>query len=95
MAKAIKDNKCLVPVEYLRGTWMFNVAAGTTETESFPLTGNYPDNPVVMVSANTDTYSSDVVAFGYVDEDNAQIVVGVTNNSAVVVDGYNVNFVVI
>lgn len=95
MAKGIKDNKCLVPVEYLRGTWMFNVAAGATETESFPLTGNYPDNPVVMVSANTDTYNADVVTFGYVDEDNAQIVVGVTNNSSAAVDGYNVNFVVI
>lgn len=95
MAKAIKPNKCLVDVAFMRGTWMFDVAAGTTETESFPLSGNYPDNPVIVVSANTDTYSSDVVAFGYIDEDNTQVVVGVTNNSAAAVSSFNVNFIVI
>lgn len=95
MANVIKDNKCFIPALFLRGTWNFDVDAGSTETEAFPLSGNYPDNPVVLVTANDANYTGDVVVFGYVDEDNSQFVVGVTNNGSSGVTGYNVNFVVI
>ena len=97
MAKAIKDNKCLVPVEYLRGTWMFNVAAGATESEAFELSGNYPDNLVVVTSPNVDngTDITDVVIRGYVDDGNGSVTIEVTNNGSSAIDGLNVNFVVL
>ena len=92
----IKDNKCFESAIWMRGTWDFSVSAGDTETQAFSLTGSYPDNPVVVVTANDENYDpSEVLIYGYIDELASNVVIGVKNNGSSALNNFNVNFVVI